>query len=103
MTQDIHCVTRWSRFDTTFEGVHWRELEKLVGQRASARYVVAHAEQGFTSNVPIASLEDERALLATRADGEQSPSWVGMQRACRWSSMATRALAGRRYAGRTWW
>ena len=68
--QDIHCVTRWSRFDATFEGVHWSELAKLVGPRPSARYVVAHAEQGFTSNVPIASLGEPQALLATRADGE---------------------------------
>ena len=70
VTEDIHCVTRWSRFDATFEGVHWRELEKLVSPRPSARYVVAHAEQGFTSNVPLASLQDPQALLATHADGE---------------------------------
>jgi DMSO/TMAO reductase YedYZ molybdopterin-dependent catalytic subunit len=70
VTQDIHCVTRWSRFDAIFEGVHWSEIKELVGQRSSARYVVAHAEQGYTSNVPIASLEDARALLATHADGE---------------------------------
>jgi DMSO/TMAO reductase YedYZ molybdopterin-dependent catalytic subunit len=69
VTQDIHCVTRWSRFDATFEGVHWSELKEVVGQRSSARYVLAHAEQEFTSNVPIASLEDPQALLATRADG----------------------------------
>jgi DMSO/TMAO reductase YedYZ molybdopterin-dependent catalytic subunit len=68
--EDIHCVTRWSRFDATFEGVHWSELEKLVGPRPSARYVVAHAEHDFTSNVPIASLEGPQALLATHADGE---------------------------------
>lgn len=69
-TQDIHCVTRWSRFDTTFEGVHWRDLAELVRPKPGARYVVAHAEQGFTSNVPLASLEHEHALLATHADGE---------------------------------
>jgi DMSO/TMAO reductase YedYZ molybdopterin-dependent catalytic subunit len=66
--QDIHCVTRWSRFDATFEGVPWGQIKKLVGPRPGARYVVAHAEQGFTSNVPIASLEDPQALLATHAD-----------------------------------
>jgi DMSO/TMAO reductase YedYZ molybdopterin-dependent catalytic subunit len=70
ITLDIHCVTRWSRFDTRFRGVHWRELAQLVEPPASARYVVAHAEQGFTSNVPLAYLEDERALLAYEADGE---------------------------------
>jgi DMSO/TMAO reductase YedYZ molybdopterin-dependent catalytic subunit len=68
--QDIHCVTRWSRFDARFGGVHWRELAKLVRPKPSARFVVAHAEQGFTSNVPLEYLEDDNALLATEADGE---------------------------------
>jgi len=53
-SQDIHCVTRWSRFDTSFEGVHWREI----------------AEHDFSTNVPLASLEDDLALLATHADGQ---------------------------------
>jgi DMSO/TMAO reductase YedYZ molybdopterin-dependent catalytic subunit len=70
ITTDIHCVTRWSRFDTSFEGVHWSELAKVVKPKPSARYVLAHAEQDFTANVPIAALEDEEALLAYKADGE---------------------------------
>jgi DMSO/TMAO reductase YedYZ molybdopterin-dependent catalytic subunit len=69
-TQDIHCVTRWSRFDAQFEGVHWREIAKLVKPNPSARFVVAHAESGFTSNVPTSFLEANDALLATHADGE---------------------------------
>jgi DMSO/TMAO reductase YedYZ molybdopterin-dependent catalytic subunit len=69
-TQDIHCVTRWSRFDTTFAGVHWRELERLVRPEPGARYAIAHAEQGFTANVPLEVLRDDLALLATHADGE---------------------------------
>jgi DMSO/TMAO reductase YedYZ molybdopterin-dependent catalytic subunit len=68
--QDIHCVTRWSRFDARFGGVHWREVAELVRPKPSARFVVAHAEQGFTSNVPLEFLEDDNALLATEADGE---------------------------------
>jgi DMSO/TMAO reductase YedYZ molybdopterin-dependent catalytic subunit len=70
ITVDIHCVTRWSRFDTGFKGVHWRELAKLVRPRQTARYVLAHAEQGFTSNVPLEALEDDNALIAWEADGE---------------------------------
>ena len=70
VTADIHCVTRWSRFDTTFKGVHWSELAKLVAPKPSGRFVVAHAEQGFTSNMPLAALEDENALIAYEADGE---------------------------------
>jgi DMSO/TMAO reductase YedYZ molybdopterin-dependent catalytic subunit len=68
--QDVHCVTRWSRFDANFSGVRWRELATLVRPKPSARFVVAHAEQGFTSNVPLEFLEDDLALLATEADGE---------------------------------
>jgi DMSO/TMAO reductase YedYZ molybdopterin-dependent catalytic subunit len=68
--QDIHCVTRWSRFDAEFEGVHWRDLAALARPRPAARFVIAHAEQGFTANVPLPFLEHDRALLATHADGE---------------------------------
>src|SRR5437868_6576962 len=70
ITVDIHCVTRWSRFDTSFRGVHWRELERLVEPKRSTRFVVAHAEQGFSSNVPLETLEDEHALVAYEADGQ---------------------------------
>jgi len=69
-TQDIHCVTRWSRFDVTFEGVHWSAIEPLVKPLPSAHFVVAHAEEGYTANVPIAFLRDPLSLLATHADGE---------------------------------
>jgi DMSO/TMAO reductase YedYZ molybdopterin-dependent catalytic subunit len=69
-TGDIHCVTRWSKFDTSFEGVHWRELAKLAKPKPTARFAIAHAEAGFTSNVPLSFLEDENALLATHGDGE---------------------------------
>jgi DMSO/TMAO reductase YedYZ molybdopterin-dependent catalytic subunit len=70
ITIDIHCVTRWSRFDAGFKGVHWRELAKLARPKQSAHFVVAHAEQGFTANVPLAAIEDDEALLAYEADGE---------------------------------
>jgi DMSO/TMAO reductase YedYZ molybdopterin-dependent catalytic subunit len=67
---DIHCVTRWSRFDTSFKGVHWSELAKLVRPKPSARFVVGHAEQDFTVNVPLSALQEPDALLAYEADGE---------------------------------
>jgi DMSO/TMAO reductase YedYZ molybdopterin-dependent catalytic subunit len=70
VTSDIHCVTRWSRFDAQFKGVHWRELASLCHPKPSARFVVAHAEHGFTANVPLEALEDENALIVYEADGE---------------------------------
>jgi DMSO/TMAO reductase YedYZ molybdopterin-dependent catalytic subunit len=70
LTTDIHCVTRWSRFDAQFTGVHWRELATLCRPKPSARFAIAHAEQGFTANVPLAAIEDEQALVVYEADGE---------------------------------
>ena len=70
VTTGIHCVTRWSRFDAHFKGVHWRELAKLCRPKPSARFAIAHAEHGFTANVPLEALEDENALIVYEADGE---------------------------------
>ena len=70
VTQDIHCVTRWSRFDTTFSGIPWSAVRDLAGQGPAARFAIAHAEAGFTANVPVEFLEREGAMLATHADGE---------------------------------
>ena len=70
ITVDVHCVTRWSRFDTSFRGVHWRELAKLAQPKPTARFVVAHAEHGFTANLPLAAIEDDDAMVAWEADGE---------------------------------
>lgn len=70
VVQDIHCVTRWSRFDASFTGVPWSAVAELVRPTADARYAIAHAEAGFTANVPASSLDLEGALLVTHADGE---------------------------------
>jgi DMSO/TMAO reductase YedYZ molybdopterin-dependent catalytic subunit len=70
VTSDIHCVTRWSRFDAQFKGVHWRELAKLCRPKPSAHFAIAHAEHGFTANVPLEALEDDNALIVYSADGE---------------------------------
>jgi DMSO/TMAO reductase YedYZ molybdopterin-dependent catalytic subunit len=69
VTSDIHCVTRWSRFDARFKGVHWRELAKLCSPKPSARFVIAHAEHGFTANSPLSAIEDDDALVVYEADG----------------------------------
>jgi DMSO/TMAO reductase YedYZ molybdopterin-dependent catalytic subunit len=66
---DIHCVTRWSRLDAEFEGVPIRHILELARPRPSARYVLAHAEQGYTANLPLDVLDDDDVLLADTADG----------------------------------
>jgi DMSO/TMAO reductase YedYZ molybdopterin-dependent catalytic subunit len=69
-TQDIHCVTRWSRFDAQFEGVPWSEVAKLCRPTGNARFAVAHAEHGFAANVPYEFLAQDDTLLVTHADGQ---------------------------------
>ena len=70
ITTDIHCVTRWSRFDAGFRGVHWRELAARCKPLPAAHFVVAHAPQGFTANLPLAALDEENAMICYAADGE---------------------------------
>jgi len=68
--RDIHCVTRWSRLDMDFQGVPIQHILERAGPKPSARFVVEHAEQGYTTNLPLDVLDDEDVLLADMADGE---------------------------------
>lgn len=72
LLMDIHCVTRWSKFDTTWEGVALRTLVDtgLLKLKPSARYVVQHAEFGFTANLPLEVVLAENFLLATHYEGQ---------------------------------
>jgi DMSO/TMAO reductase YedYZ molybdopterin-dependent catalytic subunit len=69
---DIHCVTRWSKFDTTWEGVHIRTLleQGLIKLKPTAHFVQQHAEYGFTANVPLEVALADNFLLATHYDGQ---------------------------------
>ncbi len=69
---DIHCVTRWSKFDTVWEGVSVRTLvdQGYIKLLPSARYVLQHAEFGFTVNLPLEIVLQENFLLATHFNGE---------------------------------
>lgn len=67
---DIHCVTRWSKLDTVWEGVSTKELLKHVNIKPEAKFVLAHAEYGFTANVPLDVFLDDQALLAHSFDGK---------------------------------
>jgi DMSO/TMAO reductase YedYZ molybdopterin-dependent catalytic subunit len=69
-TSDFHCVTRWSRFDNRWDGVAVQELLRRARPKPEAAYVLVHAEQGFTANVPLADLDREEVLLATHHDGQ---------------------------------
>jgi DMSO/TMAO reductase YedYZ molybdopterin-dependent catalytic subunit len=71
LTMDIHCVTRWSKLDTTWEGVSLGELVNLgiINIKPGARYVLQYAEYGFTVNLPLEVVLAENFLLATHFHG----------------------------------
>lgn len=65
---DVHCVTRWSRFDNLWEGVPARELVRLVEPLPSARFVMVHAYGDYATNLPLDSLREDDVLFADRHD-----------------------------------
>lgn len=67
---DIHCVTRWSRYDNVFEGAPVQLLLQRARVKPEARYALVHAEQGFTTNLPLDDLDRPENLLALSHDGE---------------------------------
>ncbi len=72
LKMDIHCVTRWSKFDAEWEGVSLNTLidEGWLNLMPSALYVVQHCEYGYTSNLPITIALADNFLLATHYAGE---------------------------------
>jgi DMSO/TMAO reductase YedYZ molybdopterin-dependent catalytic subunit len=72
LTMDIHCVTRWSKFDTVWKGVSVRSLvdHGIIKLKPSAQFVIQHAEHGYTANLPLDIVMQETFLLATHFDGQ---------------------------------
>ena len=71
LTYDIHCVTKWSKFDTSWTGVRVRDLFDRAGLQRKATHVIEHAEFGYTTNIPIADITTDEALVAYTFDGEE--------------------------------
>ncbi|KKO54082.1 sulfite oxidase-like oxidoreductase [Paenibacillus sp. DMB20] len=67
---DIHCVTRWSKFDTVWEGILFSDFLKLLQVKPEAKYVMFHADPDYETNVPIGDLLRDDVLLAYRFNGE---------------------------------
>ncbi len=72
LRMDIHCVTRWSKFDTEWEGVSLKSLvdQSLVVLKPSAQFVLQHCEHGFTVNIPLKVALADNYLMATHFDGQ---------------------------------
>ena len=68
ITRDIHCVTKWSKLDTTWEGV---SLDVLLSDiDTAAEYVTAFCDGDYTTNLPLEDVTDGKAWIAFAFDGE---------------------------------
>lgn len=66
---DIHCVTRWSRLNNTWEGVGTRTIKELVSIFPEVKFVMVYGAKGFTTNLSIEEFFQEDVLFALKHDG----------------------------------
>jgi DMSO/TMAO reductase YedYZ molybdopterin-dependent catalytic subunit len=68
VTVDIHCVTKWSKLDTAWEGV---SIDTLLGHvDYDSEYLLAYSDGGYTTNLPLEHVTDGKAWVAYNYDGE---------------------------------
>jgi DMSO/TMAO reductase YedYZ molybdopterin-dependent catalytic subunit len=69
---DIHCVTHWSKFDTTWKGVAIKDLIAggMIELKPEARFLLQHAAGGYSTNLPLELALQDNFLLATHFDGQ---------------------------------
>lgn len=78
-TVDIHCVTKWSKFDTKWDGVSVDTVLELArgADVTVTNFVVAFSDGGYTTNLPIADVTGGKAWIVTGYDGEPLPAEHG--------------------------
>jgi DMSO/TMAO reductase YedYZ molybdopterin-dependent catalytic subunit len=69
--KDIHCVTKWSKFDTHWEGVSLDELMRRAAVAERATHLIAHSHDGYSTNLPIEDVMGGKAWVAVRYEGEE--------------------------------
>jgi DMSO/TMAO reductase YedYZ molybdopterin-dependent catalytic subunit len=67
---DIHCVTGWSKLDNEWQGVAFGELLQRIRPKPEARHVMVHSYGGYTTNVPLADLQQDGVLFAHTHNGK---------------------------------
>jgi DMSO/TMAO reductase YedYZ molybdopterin-dependent catalytic subunit len=67
---DIHCVTKWSKFDMPWEGVRFRDVLAQCDPDPLGVFIVEHAELGYTTNLPLADAMSDDVLIAWAYDGK---------------------------------
>jgi DMSO/TMAO reductase YedYZ molybdopterin-dependent catalytic subunit len=71
LTADFHCVTTWSRYDNTWEGIHIQEILQRARPLPNATFVMAHSWTGYTTNMPLSDLDADDVLIAIKHDDKE--------------------------------
>ncbi len=74
IVRDIHCVTKWSKFDTKWQGVSLDAIMDMAKVSPDATHLIAHSYDGYTTNMPLSDIRAAReggaqAWVATVYDG----------------------------------
>ncbi len=77
LTKDIHCVTKWSKFDSKWKGVSMDEIMKLAGVQNTATHLIAHSYDGYSTNLPIEDVSNGKAWVAFSYDSKDIPAEHG--------------------------
>lgn len=77
ITADIHCVTKWSKFDTHWTGVSLKYLLDLAQVSPSATHLIAHSADSYTTNIPIQDIKTDQAIVAYEYDNKPIPTVHG--------------------------
>jgi DMSO/TMAO reductase YedYZ molybdopterin-dependent catalytic subunit len=67
---DIHCVTTWSKYNNTWEGVSTKTIGEIAGIKPEAKHVIVYGEGGFSTNLPLDDFLAEDVLFAVKHDGQ---------------------------------
>lgn len=71
VTKDIHCVTKWSKFDTVWQGVSLDQILALAEVSPDATHLIAHSYDGYTTNLPLEDIRAGKAWVMYMFDGKQ--------------------------------
>ena len=79
---DIHCVTTWSKLDTTFSGVSVDDLLEVAKPQGEAGFVMAHSITGYTTNLPLSDVTGGKAWVVSSSTASRSPASTAVRSGC---------------------
>ncbi|MEK9131828.1 MAG: sulfite oxidase-like oxidoreductase [Patescibacteria group bacterium] len=68
VVRDIHCVTKWSKLDSRWSGVSLDYIMQVAGVSPDANFLIAHSDDGYTTNIPLEDIRKGKAWVATSYD-----------------------------------